>query len=103
MTNSRTLLAKAAFWAAGLLWYLKTPQRMYALDLAAGEFRPAGWRWGPCSVAVALLVWSEHLDPKHWDHWALQHRACESPKPCAVCGGCACDDGSGTRSSRTTR
>ncbi len=94
-----TWLAKAAYWLGGELSRIQTNQQTYelvnpqvfvdaALDgsLPEIETRPAGKMKLPCGLSVKLLSWSQDLDRKHWDHWALQHMECEGTV-CSDCNG----------------
>jgi hypothetical protein len=85
-----TRAAKAVYWLAGKLSRIQTPRRTYrivSIDPFVSE--PAGRHWMSCQTSMKLLRLSLHLDPVHWDHWALVHDHCE-PTPCPDCGGCEC-------------
>jgi hypothetical protein len=82
MHSRRT--AKGAYWLAGKLSRIRTEQQLYKLG---GE--PAGKSRLPCKLSLDLLVWSQHLDWDHWDHWACKHDNCEG-RPCEECGGIDC-------------
>lgn len=94
-----TLLAKAAYWLAGQLSRIKTNQMTYEWvnpqefmeaevgeDLPEMDMKEAGKIKLPCRLSMKLLNWSQDLDHKHWDHWALQHTLCEGTA-CADCKG----------------
>lgn len=88
----RTHLAKALYWVGGKLSYIKWPTRTYHLELTEGtDFltRYAGRSWLPNPLSLKCLKWSEAVDPKHWDHWALLHETCDNV-PCPDCGGEIC-------------
>lgn len=89
-----TRLAKAAFWLAGPAGRVKTYQRYWTIEFdkaAEYGFRmvPGGRHWHS-GLRSRLLRLSIHLDPAHWDHWALVHDRC-SPDLCPTCGSCRCD------------
>jgi hypothetical protein len=46
-------------------------------------------RWESCRTTWRLVDLSQDIDPRHWDHWALQHNDCD-PMPCLECGGEIC-------------
>lgn len=94
-----TKLAKGAYWLTGELSRIKTYQRVYeAADprmfsaepgeaLPELKMRKAGRIWLPCTLSLKLLMLSENLDRKHWEHWALEHSLCPAGLPCHDCGG----------------
>lgn len=94
--TTRTALAKGVFKVSGLLFYVKTYQRFWLLDLDAGlsdlldsKRRHDGRHWSSCALSMRLLGWSENIDPQHWDHWALVHDD-EPATRCRDCGGYIC-------------
>lgn len=91
MASIRTRTAKAVYWLAGKLSRIKTERMTYKLvSCDPVEFEPAGKSKGSCKLSMDLLVWSQHLDWDHWDHWALQHADCEGER-CPRCGGIICE------------
>jgi hypothetical protein len=97
--NWRTPTARAVYWVGGLLTKIKTYQQTYSYefdeDAGYARFPEAGRRWTPIGFAFTVLDWSERLDPRHWEHWALDHSDCElevgpvgSGSPCSQCGWC---------------
>jgi hypothetical protein len=89
-------LAKAAYGVGGWLSKVKTPtmsRRLVTADPFVTD--PDRRVWLPCGPSIWLTRKSMQLDWGHWDHWALIHDKC-APVPCAVCGGCSCDDESDT-------
>jgi hypothetical protein len=82
------------YWCAGWLSRVKTYQRTYELISEPGdprpEFRQVERMWVSCQLSMWLLEQSVHLDPKHWDHWALVHDPADGP-PCPDCGGILCE------------
>jgi hypothetical protein len=95
-----TRLAKIAYWLSGQLTRIKTNQMTYEwvnpqewMDSIAGEelpeldMRPAGKSKLPCRLSMKMLQWSDDLDYKHWDHWALDHTNCNEGYTCTQCGG----------------
>lgn len=80
----RTCVAKLLMATAGVLSYVKTPQRIYewmgvpdadATDeewVKAHHFEYLGHAWLPCHLTVRLTVWAEDLDRRHFKHWALE-------------------------------
>jgi len=87
--KSRRMTAKAVYHLGGLLGKVKTRRRVYSWDPdRMDEFLPAGRRWLPCRLSIWLMQLSMHLDPEHWDHWALEHGRREGI-PCK-CGGYDC-------------
>lgn len=93
--NRKTLMAKAAYKASGKLAKIKTPQRFSTykgIDKHGRAIveRDGKRRWFMCPWSVRLLDWSMHLDPKHWDHWALVHDGCDADLRCRRCGGTLC-------------
>lgn len=105
--NTRTRVAKAAYWLSGQLRWVKTYQRFYELSAPVDldemhltspsglsrhlKMEPAGRHWFQCGWSVRLMVWSMRHDPGHWDHWALDHEGREHQgKTCLECGGLIC-------------
>ena len=94
-----TRLAKAAYWLAGELSRVKTYRQTWTWvnpqilegdpnePLPELDMRKAGRMWLPCATSMKMLVLSQRLDHKHWDHWALEHSLCEEGLPCRDCGG----------------
>jgi hypothetical protein len=94
-----TRLAKIAYWLAGEFFQIKTYRQTYKfenddwLTALPGDKLPemktvkAGRMWLPCALSTKFLVLSERLDPKHWDHWALEHSLCEEGLRCHDCKG----------------
>jgi hypothetical protein len=91
----RTHAAKAVYTLGGWLSRVKSYQRVYSMNWddpdADPEFTPAGRCWLSCNASLKLLKWSEHIDPGHWEHWALMHDDCPAI-PCPSCGGYLCPD-----------
>lgn len=96
--RTRTRLAKAVYWLGGNLMQIKTYQRYYEwrpdLDVETTthreRFPAAGWHWFPCQLSTRCISWSQTLDRKHWDHWALQHvgdTCLVGGSECPSCGG----------------
>jgi len=108
--NTRTRVAKTAYWLSGQLRWVKTYQRFYELSppVDPGKMRvkvapglgedlrmePAGRHWFQCPWSTRLMTWSMRHDWRHWDHWALDHEGCEREGRVAVacpeCGGFIC-------------
>ena len=91
----RRWLARCAYWTAGLLTHVKTPQRSW-LVVSTDPFRvekSPEQHWSSCRLSIKVLKWSMRLDPDCWEHWALVHERC-NPIPCPVCDGgiCTADD-----------
>lgn len=95
-----TKLAKFVYFLSGELTRIKTYRQTWTwenpevfMEAEAGEalpeldMRKAGRIWMPCRLSMTLLVLSNNLDVKHWDHWALEHMNCEDGQICNDCGG----------------
>jgi len=78
-------LARTAYWLAGQLSRIRTPQRFYTWHGPDDDFSFAGWRWSYCGLSMKLLGLSQQLDWDHWDHWATVPGDCDTA--CAECGG----------------
>lgn len=88
----RRRLAKAVFALGGKLQRIKTWHRLYRFDWPDKSSKPTFTRikggWLPWQLSTKMrVVWSERLDPHHWEHWALVHEDCRDGDPCPVCGG----------------
>lgn len=95
--NWRTPVAKFVFGMGAVLLHVKTYQPMYELSWRGkGEdedpaFVSVGKSWQSIDWSWDLLELSERLDPRHWEHWALDHADCELEcPPCGWCGGVTC-------------
>ena len=94
-----TRLAKFVYWLSGKISRIKSYRMSYRLAnedewlAAEGDmemmFQPAGRHWTPIRLTWKLLEWSERLDTKHFEHWALNHENC-AQGPCDDCGGLLC-------------
>lgn len=83
-------LAKALYWASGIVAKIKTRQTMYKM-VSVDPFvtEVAGRHWQACRLSMKMLKWSCQLDMEHWDHWACRHDKCDATY-CAMCGGWLC-------------
>lgn len=96
----RIFWAKTLYHIGGKLSKIKTPRMTYRLttdlalldsdeDIPELEFEKAGRSWLPCRLSMKLLGWAIHIDPVHFDHWALVHDVCVGHY-CMECKGVVC-------------
>lgn len=94
--NLKRRTAKNLYWVSGQLCRIKTYSKMYEWvvtdddDVTDLNFRYIGRKWISWHFSFTVMRWSERLDPKHWDHWALVHDETCEWCTCAVCSGTIC-------------